>query len=343
MCDFIMKFNDIMGQKKVVESLKKAVEKKRIGHAYIFSGQSGIGKTTVAKLFAALLLCTRPFDGESCKACRACKLFTNGSNPDFFMIEPDNNSIKIEQIRDMQDEIIVKPMYSKRKVYIIEKAETMTVQAQNCLLKTLEEPPPFAVIILTTGNVYYLKETIRSRSIKYNFKKNSINEIKTFLKQKYNYRNENIDFIASYADGTIGKALKLAGSNEFNVLRESVIETINNLKAYRLLDVFEIYKFFESNRENINVILDIMTLYYRDLLIVKKTNSNDMLINADKKDIILNGAEKYSVRKLVNNIQIIESARRNIKFNANYQLAIEVMLIKIQEGVNSGKSSRCPV
>jgi DNA polymerase III subunit delta' len=327
----LMNFNNIIGQTEIILNLKNSLTNDRIGHAYIFSGPVGIGKRTVAEIFASLLLCRNPLDGSVCGKCQACMLLESGSNPDFRRIQAEGASIGVEEIRDIQGDVVVRPMYSPRKVYIIEEADKMTVQAQNCLLKTLEEPPPYVVIILTASNYEALLETIRSRSQRLKFKKNSYEQVRQAIEHKYGKEIKGIEFAASYADGVIGTALELAGTGEIIQLREKTAGLLAGLQHSKLSDIFNVFGFFEENREYVDIIFDMMVLFYRDMIIMKETGNEKLLINSDKKDIILNNAPAFPVQKLVANIDLIEAARRAIKQNANYQLAIENMLIKLRE------------
>ncbi len=330
-----MDFKGITGQREVIANLTDSLTKSRIGHAYIFNGPKGIGKKTVARIFAHILLCEKKNPYGSCGECLACRLSAEGTNPDFRIIRSEGASIGIDEVRKIQGDITIKPLYSDRKVYLIPDAEKMTVQAQNCLLKTFEEPPEYAVIILTASNSDMLLETIRSRAVRLNFKKNTPGEVKEFLLRKYGEKLENIDFIASYADGVIGKAIELAESEEFSELREETIRLLDKLGHSKLIDVFEAYEFFDKNRENIDKILDIMALFYRDVLAVKVAPGKDkILINSDKKDIIEKNALRYSVSRLADNIDLVEKTRRNIRQNVNFQLSMEVLLMKLREEDN---------
>ena len=371
-------FDGIVGQREIVEGLINAVRTDRVGHAYIFSGPAGIGKKTAAEAFSSLLLCGRiqesmkaagsaanegsderlkyrlesgseervnedskygSKDLKACGTCPACLLHGNGANPDFHVIEAEGSSIGVEVIRKIQGEILVKPMYSKRKVYLITDADKMTVQAQNCLLKTLEEPPGYAVLILTVSNLNLILETIRSRSVRLNFKKNTPEEIRSLLEKKIAGRLADMDFIVSYSDGIPGTAIGIAASDEFRDLRNGTAEAVLRLAKSKTGEVFEIYRFFDANKDSIDTILDIMLLFYRDFLMVKKLQDENVLINSDKKDIILSNAEKFTAEKLFENIRQIEETRRNLKQNANYQLAVEVMLMRLQEE-QDGKGGR---
>jgi len=326
-----VKFNDIVGQNEVVNSLKNILKEHSTRHAYIFAGPEGIGKRLVAKVFASALLCIDSDSLEACGECQLCRLFQSGTNPDFYVLETEGTSISVDDIRKMQQDISIRPMYSEKKVYLIAEADKMTVQAQNCLLKTLEEPPEYAVIILTAVNINNLLETIRSRCILYNFRKNTDEEIRQCIKKVKGHELSGIDFIVSYADGIPGKAIRMIESEDFLSVRDKVIEIVLKLRDSNLAEIFDVYGFFEDNKDNVDSILDIMLMFYRDLLIVKKVGKENILINSDKKDIILKNAKRYEINKLIKNVNAIEEARKNIKQNANYQLVIEVMLMKLQE------------
>jgi DNA polymerase-3 subunit delta' len=255
----------------------------------------------------------------------------NGSSPDLYIIDNDESSIGVDEIRDMQSDIAVKPAYSKRKVYIIANCDKMTVQAQNCLLKTLEEPPQYATIMLTASNMGTILETIHSRTIHYNLKRNTYDEVLGFLKSSYGGGLKNSEFIAVFADGVIGLAKETAESDDFLLLREKAIELIMKLSSKKMPEIFTACDFFDKNKTSADNILNMMLLFYRDLLIAKVSREENMLINSDKKDIIINNVGVFSVRGLLNSIELIEQTKLNLKKNANFQLSIEVMLMKLQE------------
>lgn len=328
-----MEFGDIIGQKEIISGLKSSLKQNRVGHAYIFSGPVGIGKRTVAKIFSKVLLCEEGKYDECCGFCQSCNMMESGSHPDFFQISIEGLKIGIDSIRDIQRDMVNKPLYSDRKVFLITEADKMTVQAQNCLLKTLEDPPGHSVIILTVSNYDSLIETIRSRAVRYSFKNNSYGEILKLLKSRFGSNLKNAGFIAGYANGVIGTALELAENEEFILLREKTLEIIVKLKESKQADIFDMYDFFENNKNSADRIFDIMISFYRDMLVSKNTKNEDALINSDKKDIILSNACCFTVSKLIWNIETVESARMSINKNVNYQLVIEVMLMKLQEEI----------
>lgn len=326
-----MDFSGIIGQKEVVGSLERALSENRVGHAYIFTGPAGMGKKTIAHLFAGLLLCDAPKDGKTCGKCIPCQLFDNGSNPDFHRIDTDEASIGVGMIRDVQGDVAIKPMYSKRKVYIVEDAAKMTEQAQNCLLKTFEEPPEYVVIMLLTANYEALLETVRSRAQHLHFKKYTRDQVRQALTPILGKEDGKAGLAIDYADGNIGLALELTGSGDFSRLREHVLELLPDVEKGKTTGILEFTAFIEENRDSVGLLLDIMLLYYRDLLIMCETGNENMLINSDKKDMIFNNAQMRTSRGIVGRIDALEAARRALKQNANMQLVVDNLLISLRE------------
>ena len=326
-----MNFYEFVGQKEIITGLKHALLEDRVGHASLFTGPKGIGKKTLAAIFAARLLCVNSSTEERCGTCPACSLIEHHGNPDFQVVGEGEDGIGVEEIRKLQGDILVKPLYSARKVYLIPDADRMTPQAQNCLLKILEEPPRHAVFILTTANSNALLETVRSRTVKYSFRKNTFEEVGGYLEKQLGKDHPGLDFVISYADGIIGVAMELLQTEGFAAMRDQAARLVVELAKGELLDVFEWYGFFEANKSRVDMIFDMLLLFYRDLLMLSKTGNEKLLINSDKKDIIVGNVSRFSAGKLADNIECIERTRLNIKQNANYQLAIEVMLMKIQE------------
>ena len=325
-----MDFDGIIGQKKIIDSLRRSLEENRTGHAYIFTGPAGMGKRTIARIFAGLLLCENPQSGKSCGKCTACMLYENGSNPDYHRVTGDT-SIGVDLIREIQTDVVVKPMYSKRKVYVIEDGGKMTEQAQNCLLKTFEEPPSYVVVILLADNYEMLLDTIKSRAQRFNFEKYTHDEVCRAVIERYGGGTAMASLAAGYSEGNIGRALELVGSDEFTRLRDKIYEGMEGALRGKIGNALEFTAFLEENRESINILLDIMLLYFRDMLVVRQTGNENMLINSDKKDIIVNNARTYGDSRLLRIIDAIGESRRALKQNANYQLVIDNLMIKLRE------------
>lgn len=331
----MMTISDIVGQEETVCALKNAVESGRLGHAYIFSGPDGVGKMTVAKTFAAALVCncSGEFKVKPCGSCHACRMVTAGNHPDVMIIDDEGKgSIGVDRVRELQRDTSVRPLYALKKVYIIDGGEKMTLQAQNCLLKTLEDPPACVVIIITTVNCGALIDTLRSRAVRHEFGRYTADEVKRMLESRISSFNpDTVDFISSFCGGIIGKAVSLIESPELLAIREKSVEIADRLLTCDTMDIFEYTVFFEENKEYADYILDCMAAWYRDICVSANEGGESMLINSDKKDIILRKVLKKGNDKLQQAVRSIEHMRRALKQNVNFQLAVEYMLFKVRE------------
>jgi len=324
-----LNFDSLIGQSVLKKNLLNALSTDSCAHAYLFSGPEGIGKSTFAMDFARMLLCTEN-GPAACSKCIACNTFNVGTNPDFLLIEPEGNSISVESIREIQAEAIIRPMYSNKKVYYIKQAEKMTQQAQNSLLKTLEEPPLYCVIILSTHNPEMLLPTVRSRLLKFSFSKNTNEEIVTILKNN-KLDSDNTGFITAYADGIPGLAIKLASSEEFTELRNEVFLILGKVFGDSIKGQFDMAKFIINNSDNAEIILNLITCFYRDLLVARKCKGQGVLINSDKEDMIKEYCNHISSEHICSIVEYIEEIRRNIKQNANIELAADVLAMRLRE------------
>ena len=293
-----MSFKTIIGNDKVKQFLAQTISEKHILHSYLFVGIQGIGKTLFAREFARQILCINNEDNEDCISCIKWK---SENQPDFIQIEPDNGSIKIEQIRQMQERIAEKPIVSKRKVYIILDSETMTKEAQNCLLKTLEEPPEYATIILTTSNESKLLTTIKSRCIKVQFETINKEEIEKYIQQQ---SIEDIDKkLISMCEGSIGKLHILKDGKD-------VYERLNNLldeiEKNDLITIFNHAEVLYKEKEKIQEILNYINVYFYHTKDIKKINC----------------------------IKYVEEVKKRLLSNSNYDMCIDYLLIKIWEEIN---------
>lgn len=290
-------FEKIIGNEKIKQELEQTVNLNKMSHSYMFVGTEGIGKKLVAKEVAKMLLCLN--EPKYCGHCKSCIEFESGNNPDFQIIEPDERSIKIDQIRQMQRKILEAPIISNKKVYIIDDADLMTEDAQNCLLKTLEEPPEFVTIILIGSRENNFLSTIKSRCTIIKFQDIEKYQIKTYLQDKYGMNNISENMLEIF-QGSIGKAEKLKDKQE---LYNNIFDIIENIKRLDIIDVFKkadvIYKTQEEKNdilESINVIL-----YKQGYL---------------------------------NCINIVEETKKRLKSNSNYNMCIDNMLLKMWEEIH---------
>ncbi len=325
-----MRLDDITGQERAVGRVREILKNDAPGHAYIFSGPEGIGKRTVAFAFAAALLCPSGSKGGSCGTCRMCRMLDSGSAPDFHMIDSDESSIGVDEIRFIQGDTVKRPMYSCRKVYLICNAGKMTLQAQNCILKTLEEPPGFTVVILTTSNYNSLIETVRSRAVRIELQRRSPEDIRRIINDIPGSKKVNTDFAVSYAEGIIGKALGIAGSGYLKEVRERLTDMVFRLRDADVDEALECIDFFNEHKGKIQELLGILQSIYRDLLAAGMCRAA-RLINSDKKDIIIGNADMFTQEKLLRNIYAARETAVMLTRNSAFQLAVEVMLLRLQE------------
>lgn len=308
-----MYFENIKGQEFAKKYMINSINKGKINHAYMFEGIEGIGKETFAYDLAKILLETPHLENA----------------PDCIRVKPEGNSIKIVQIRNLQSDIVIKP-HKKYKIYIIDKAEKMTVEAQNALLKTLEEPPEYAIIILVTNNKEGLLPTIRSRCEIVKFTPIPFIEIKNYLINQGIEPNR-ANLLSSFSRGSMKKALELASSNEFYEMKENVQKYIETILSKNMVEILDIPTQIEQYKGEIINVLDMMINYFRDIMICKEHVNKSMIINADKLVFIQNMSSKITYSQVSKIIDIIEDTKIKIKGNCNFNVSIQVMSLNIYE------------
>ncbi|WP_434564899.1 DNA polymerase III subunit delta' [Thermoanaerobacterium thermosaccharolyticum] len=317
----------IYGHKNILSLFNKIVSSQKIANAYLFIGESGFGKEFMAKYFAMMINCKN--GSKPCLSCPSCIQMISGNHPDIFFIEPDGISIKVETLRNVViNNAYVKPYNSYKKIFIIKEAEKMTEQAQNSILKTLEEPPEYGLFILTSSKMEGLLPTIVSRCEIIRFTRESDEVIEDYLINEKKIDKSKAKKIASIANGNYGKANLLIDEGYSRIrseLGDILYNVINQDKALRL----ESFKFFDENREMIDDIIDIMFSYLRDLMILKLLGSEEYIINKDMVDKLKDFSGNLTGFKLNNIINEIEELAFNLKSNVNYQLAIEKFLLNI--------------
>ena len=296
-------FDEIIGNEKTKEELKRSLEEDKVSHSYMFVGIEGIGKQLIAKAFAQMILCTNETE-KGCNKCKSCIEFQSQNHPDFLYIEPDGNSIKIEQIRYLQRKIQEKPIISNKKVYIVNDADKMTKEAQNCLLKTLEEPPEYSIIILIGSNENAFLNTIKSRCMKLTFQPIASEEIKQYMEKTYGMSNINENMLEAF-QGSIGKAIALKDKKEEY---ENIEKMIEKLDKTDMTELMQLGSALYQSKEEINDILE-----YMNIVLLKMTKEN----------------VKYA-----NCIDIVENTKKRLHQNANYDMCIDNMIFNMWEEVN---------
>lgn len=323
-----MSFNEVYGHKEVIEFFQNVIKNDNLSHSYIFDGLNGIGKKHFAINLSKAIFCKNNIL-DACEICDQCKKINHGNHLDFLMIEPDGSSIKNEQIKSFQEFLSFKPNESKKKIVIINDSNLMTVSAQNTILKILEEPPAYALIIFISQNSNKLLETIQSRCqiIRFNPLKKSI--IEKYLMNMHNVDQEAAEFIANFSNGNFSKAHKAVEDQEFLEIRNQIIDYTNELLLNKKIKSIQGIEIFQKNKKNIELIFDIMIGWIRDILIVQRTNDYDIVMNRDKIDSIKKHAYRLVDRDLVKIIQLIEETIKNIEMNVNFKLAIDHLVLEI--------------
>ena len=327
-----MNFSEIIGQDDAKELLSSSIKNKRCSHAYILSGEEGSGKMMLAKRFAAALLCEQQ-NGDACGTCKSCIQAESDNNPDIVYVRHEKpNTISVDEIRhQINDDVIIKPYSSPYKVYIVDDADLMNQQAQNALLKTIEEPPEYVVMLLLTVNSLSFLQTILSRCVKIEMKPIRGELIRRELQDNYHCMNHQARMIEAFAQGNLGKAITLVSSEEFNEVKNRMITLTKNAGNNRVSDVDEMVKTLAGDKAHINDYLDLMTIWFKDVLLYKATASQDNLVFIEEAQIIASQAEEYSYEQLDNIIQEIKTARLRIKSNVNYELTVELLLMTMSK------------
>ncbi len=322
----------IIGHRQIVEQLQRTVASDRIAGAYLFAGPAGVGKETVASYFARLIFChekTEP--GTVCEPsgsnlhpsqyCLPCRKIASGNHPDFRFIRPIGRQLKIAQIRELQKQIIYEPFEASRKVYILTDAERMNTAAENCLLKTLEEPPGSSVLILLTANLEALLPTTRSRCQILQFHPMQIRELTEVLTKKCAISPKQATAIAIASEGAIGKALTQLEKG--TALTQEIPEII---KETELLAAFRFAEQFKNEPERLTELVT----WYRDILFLQQGAPNELITHTDSIEQLKLLLPRYSRLRIQQAIRAIFHTKALIEnTNTNAILALEVMCLKL--------------
>lgn len=322
-------FEEIRGNTPLVEQLRRSAARGRSSHAYLFLGGAGAGKRLIANTFAKALQC----EGEKrpCDSCKSCHAFNHGNHPDVIYFQPLKNgkTYTIEDVREQLLETVdLKPFQYEKKIYIIEKADTLNIQSQNALLKTLEEPPAHAVFLLLAERAEAFLPTILSRVVVMKIRPLSAETIADYLMQAGHLAEES-HILSAYAQGRIGQALELVEDEGFREMRQDILGKLEALPSMSEGDAYLLAKDFEVYKNDLRF-LDIMELWYRDLLTAKSLREEGYLIQRDKKDAIFRAA-KEPAALLAKKAAAVRTARMRLAQNANFRLTMEVMLMDLKE------------
>ena len=325
-------FKDVVGHKDILKYISSAVENNRVSHAYILNGERGSGKKMLANLFAMTLLCETG-DNEPCGKCHSCKQAESGNHPDIIRVTHEKpNSISVDDIRtQVNNTVDIKPYQGPYKVYIIPQADMMTPQAQNAILKTIEEPPSYAIFLLLTENAETLLPTINSRCVMLKLRNIKDTLIKKYLMENLEIPDYKADMCTAFAQGNMGRAIMLANSDHFNEIREEAVQLLKHINEMELNEIVAAVKNISVYKLEITDYLDIIMIWYRDVLLYKATKEIDKVVFKDQLQSIKEQARKSSYEGIELILESLEKAKARLKANVNFDLVMELLFLTIKE------------
>lgn len=330
-------WSDVVGQKQLTDNLRSALKYNKISHAYLIQGERLSGKMMIADIFARALQCENAEGEKPCNQCRSCKQAMNRNHPDILYVEHEKpNVISVDNIRQqINGDIAIKPYSGAHKIYIVDEAEKMNVQAQNALLKTLEEPPEYAVILLLATRVEAMLQTILSRCVVLNTRPVHEDMIKEYLMRRVQVPDYRAAICASFARGNVGRAAELASDEQFDHMKSSVIGTMKNISDMEINKIAAETKKIVEEKFDVDDYLDLCFIWYRDVLLYKACgiygDSGHIIFKEDMAEIA-DAAGRYSYDGIERIIHSIDRARSRLKANVNFELTMELMLLDMKAG-----------
>ena len=326
------RFTDIVGQEQLKEHLQNAIATNKVSHAYIINGERNAGKEFIARVFAMTLQCEKG-ETEPCGECHSCKQALGNNQPDIIYISHEKpNTIGVEDIRvQINGDIAIKPYSSPRKIYIINEGEKMTPQAQNALLKTLEEPPEYAVILILTTNVEAMLPTVLSRCVVLNMKPVSDRLVKKYLMEQLAVPDYKANISVAFARGNIGKAKMLASSEEFEKVKDEAITLVKNINDMEISEIVKAIKKISEYRFDVNDYLDILMAWYRDVLLFKATKDVNSLVFKEDIQQIMRMSDRSTYEGIEQIVNALQSAKKRLEANVNFDLTMELLFLAIKE------------
>ena len=325
-------FSDVLGHEQTIAHMKSAIEANKVSHAYLLAGEKGSGKKMLAGIFARTLQCVA-HGSEPCGKCHSCIQAESGNQPDIIYVTHEKpGSISVDDIRgQVNGDIQIKPYSSPYKIYIIDEAEKLTQQAQNALLKTIEEPPAYAIIMLLTANEGMLLPTIKSRCVTLTMKPVPLPLIRQYLMEELQIPDYRADICAAFSQGNVGKAKRLALSDSFGEMLEHALHMVKYISEMEPSDLVEDLKKINTYKMDIQDYLDLLTVWYRDVLMFKATCDANNLVFSNELNSIRDKAKGSSYEGLECIIKALEKAKVRLNANVNFDMAMELLLLTMKE------------
>lgn len=327
-----MDFQQIIGHEDIIKHFKASIEMDRIGHAYIICGEEESGKRTLSASFAKTLQCEQ-HGPDPCNRCQSCLQADSGNHPDIIRVKHEKPQVvSVDDIRtQVVDTISVKPYKSKYKIYIIEDGQLLNAQAQNALLKTIEEPPEYGVIIILTTSLDKLLPTVISRCITLNIRPVKERDIYDYLMEHFSLDKDKANFCVEYAQGNLGKAIKLATNEEYQELLQSVIRLETDIFDMDMESIAQAIADCEKYKVSIYEYLDLMLMWYRDILMLKVTGKIDKIMYREEYSTIKKQANYLSYNELEDKAQAIDKAKVRLAANARFEDVMRLLILTLKE------------
>ena len=327
-----MDFKKIIGHEDIISRFMSSIELDRVNHAYIIAGEEGSGRYTLASAFAKALQCESG-GSEACGQCKSCKQAENDNHPDIIVVSKDKDTVlSAEAIREqVVDTMDIKPYSSKYKIYIIRDGEMMSEEAASALLKTIEEPPEYGIVIIITKSMEKMLPTIISRCVALTTKPVKEKDIHDYLVNNLGISEDKATFAIEYGQGNLGKAILLASNEEYEGLVRSVIELESGIFDMSIEDVSLAIQKCSDYKMNINDYLDLMMMWYRDILVLKVTGNPDRILFKEQYSIISEQSKYLSFNELEDKKRAIEAAKERINANASMEDIMRLLILTLKE------------
>ena len=324
-------FSEIVGHAQIKEHMQAAIRDKKPFHAYLFQGEEGVGKEALARTFAAGLQCQSESADKPCKECVSCRQMESGNQPDVIWVTREKASLGVDEIREqLCNTMDIKPFSSPYKIYLVPEAEKMTEAAQNALLKTIEEPPEYGIVILMTSNISALLPTIQSRCLTMEFRPLSTAVVESYVKEHCQVPDYQARASAAFAQGNLGKAMRYAKSEDFIERKDHIISLLRHVEQMDLSEMLAVIKDLGTRKDEVRDYIDLMVLWYRDVLLFKATKDINQLLFQDEASYISREASHRSYEKIEEILQAFEKAKVRLRANVNFDITMELMLLTLK-------------
>ena len=324
-------FSEIVGHEQIKEHMQAAIRDKKPFHAYLFQGEEGVGTEALARTFAAGLQCQSESADKPCKECVSCRQMESGNQPDVIWVTREKASLGVDEIREqLCNTMDIKPFSSPYKIYLVPEAEKMTEAAQNALLKTIEEPPEYGIVILMTSNISALLPTIQSRCLTMEFRPLSTAVVESYVKEHCQVPDYQARASAAFAQGNLGKAMRYAKSEDFIERKDHIISLLRHVEQMDLSEMLAVIKDLGTRKDEVRDYIDLMVLWYRDVLLFKATKDINQLLFQDEASYISREASHRSYEKIEEILQAFEKAKVRLRANVNFDITMELMLLTLK-------------